>query len=250
MTRTAARQKAKDLNARFAAFFELYCREPGCRGLASFFPHVEPHDEFVPDIGAPSFEFRDRELTRLEALWAFRARLSRFKARTDRGKDGKKLKKGSAMAPMRRQADGEFPAQAFEGNVDYLWAVDTGQLEAALKEKLLRKSILALFAQELTFRMAYPELQARVKRKLQGAISFDINANEAYVSSFALQSPSLVAYERVNCKPPAPTTPPLRKPRGSGWRTACWARRRCPWCFPTRPKTCRAPSRSTPRAWA
>ena len=196
LTRTAARQKAKDLNARFAAFFELYCREPGCRGLASFFPHVEPHDEFVPDIGAPSFEFRDRELTRLGALWAFRARLSRFKARTDRGKDGKKLKKGSAMAPMRRQADGEFPAQAFEGNVDYLWAVDTGQLEAALKEKLLRKSILALFAQELTFRLAYPELQARVKRKLQGVISFDINANEAYVSSFALQSPSLVAYER------------------------------------------------------
>jgi hypothetical protein len=166
LTRAAARRKDKDLAARFAQFFELYRRESGCRGLASFFPHVEPNDQFVPDIGA-SFEFRDHELTRLEALWAFRAELSQFTSRAARGKDGKRKNTRAAIASRNRQADGEFPAQAFEGNVDYLWAIETSKLEDALKEKLLRKSILALFAKELAFRRMYPELESRVKRKLQ-----------------------------------------------------------------------------------
>lgn len=170
LTRTAASMKAKQLNKRFNQFFDLYCRESGSRGLQSFFPHVEENDEFVPDICA-SYEYRDHELTRLEALWAFREKITYQNSRRSSSSSSKK-KMGASISSMSRQKDGQYPAQAFEGNVDYLWAIKTSQLEDAIKQKLLRKSVLALYTRELAFRMMYPEMHARVKRTLQVGVLF------------------------------------------------------------------------------
>ena len=174
LTKTAASMKEKQLNKRFEQFFDLYCRESGSRGLQSFFPHIEEDDEFVPDICA-SYEFRDHELTRLEALWAFREKVTYQNSRRSSSAKSKKL--GASIASLSRQKDGQYPAQAFEGNVDYLWALETSQLEDAIKAKLLRKGVLALYTRELAFRMMYPEMHARVKRKLQVRLSFKIHSS-------------------------------------------------------------------------
>ena len=55
-----------------------------------------------------------------------------------------------------------------------------------------------LSLQELAFREKYPELYARVTRRLQGLISYDLNANDEYLEAFALDSRSMKEYTRGN----------------------------------------------------
>jgi len=60
----------------------------------------------------------------------------------------------------------------------------------------MSNEMLGMYAKELEYRKKYPELYARVTRRLQGIVSYDYNANEDYVEAFALDSKAMKSYKR------------------------------------------------------
>jgi len=70
LTQEELRVAKKAREERFETFLQLYKREKGITGLATFFPHVEPVFPFEPVD--QTYEFRDREVARCEALWKWR----------------------------------------------------------------------------------------------------------------------------------------------------------------------------------
>ena len=156
-TREEQKKARAKLEKRFRAFLAHYVRERGCSGVVAFFPHEEEEEGFVaaPDM---SYEFRDAELARCEALWEWRAhvRASEKKKKSESGGILLKVAGGAGRAQLTakkvRGKNGEMPAHAFEGNPNYLWAIETAELECQLRENTLRPGVLSLYASELLFR--------------------------------------------------------------------------------------------------
>ena len=187
------RRRKEEFEARFARFLEFYTRESGITGLATFFPHEEAgNDSNTPTLDW-SYTFRESEVVRCSHIWRFRAKQQAHKEGAGAEKRHLLEKKPKQKVPKMANSNGKMPALAFEGNVNYLWALPTSELEVRLasalscdvcrwsdlkgqlsmsakkqdqlREGILKPTMLGLYAEELAFRQMYVRHEIFMEQK-------------------------------------------------------------------------------------
>ncbi len=154
-------ESQEDYDARYKRFEEVYKKEKGVAGINRFF---ETNDGPTFQVAATTMDpkFRDDWLTTCEFIHKNRGR------------------------------------RKIEGNADYMWSIPTELIVKHIHLDVLQKEMLSMYRNELAFRDEHPELYARVTRRLQGLISYDVYANDDYLEAFALDSRAMKEYSRGN----------------------------------------------------